>query len=146
MNLIPPPPSQQRPSRPASVSLLACMVLIIAVLYWIRLIQSIALWDFLAGLLPFSPAYLTVSGFVLGITWLVIVIGLWLGWRWVPAGTMLTSLLYCLYLWADRLLLQNPQSRPPDELFLFGQMLFFLMLVYWILSRRKVKIFFGVIR
>jgi len=132
-----------RPRRPFSVTLLALGVLILAGLNLNRFVEAIRLWDFLSQLLLVSPFYLAVTGFVWALAGFPIAIGLWRGWHWAPRLTRWAVLAYLLYYWLDRLFVENQVGRQANLPFATGATLVILVLVFWILSLRKVKAFFG---
>jgi len=138
----PSPEADEKPSRPKSVTLLAGVVLILAGLNIVRLIQSLLQWDFLRALLPVSPVYLAVSGLVWGLAGLVLFVGLWLGQPWAPGLARWGSLVFFFYHWLDRLLFENPATWRFKTSFYIGVTVLTLGLVFWILSRSKVKSFF----
>lgn len=136
------PRADDRPGRPRSVTLLAVVVLILAGLNLNRLVQSLLQWDFLRTLLPISPVYLAVSGLIWGGVGLTLFVGLWSGQPWVPGLARWGSLAFFLYSWLDRYLLENPATWRFKTPFFIGATVLTLGLVFWILSRPKVKLFF----
>ncbi len=133
----------QKSPRPLSVTLLALGVLSIASLNLLRLVDAVRLWDFLSKLLPISPLYLALTGLIAGGIGLFLAWGLWKGRGWAPRFTMLASLAYAAYYWLDRLLLSNADSRRSNLPFSVGATLVLLALIFYILSRRRAKAFFG---
>lgn len=129
-------------SRPFSVTLLVLGVLIIAIVNGIRFILAISQWEFLNDILPISPIYLVLSGLVWSLILLPLVWGLWRGYSWAPRLTMISSLAYTLYYWLDRLFLTtNYGGQNWPFVIVFNIIL--LISIYWILSRRKARAFFG---
>ena len=140
--------------RPFSVTLLGWGVLMIAAVNLIRFVQAFQQRDFLASLPGVSPIYIAASGLVWAVAGLPIGWGLWRGVRGIPFVTRIFSAAYFFYFWADRLVvspdglhwtskgfqLYSANVLKPftilSTIILFG-------LVYWILSRVKVKAFFG---
>lgn len=129
--------------RPFGVTLLALGVLILAGINLDRFIEAIRLWEYLSQLLPVSPLYLAVTGLVWGLAGIPIALGLWRGWRWAPRLTRLGVLAYLLYYWVDRLSIENQSGQSVNLPFAAGATLVILVYVFWLLSLRKVKNFFG---
>ena len=128
--------------RPFSVTLLALGVLTIATINLIRFALTLAQWQFLNEILLIPPLYLAISGLIWGLVWLPIAWGLWRGYGWVPRLTLLATLAYTLYYWLDRLLLSNNAGSNWRFAIVFNIIL--ITIIYWLLSRRKAKAFFGV--
>ena len=129
--------------RPSGVTLLAGLVLIVAVVYLIRFALAIINWELLTELLPISPAYLAVSGLVWGVALPPLAWGLWRGQRWARRWTMIALLVFSLYYWCDRLLMPGYPGRNVNWLFSAGVNLLLLAWSWWILSRPKARAFFG---
>jgi hypothetical protein len=127
-------------SRDRSVTLLALGVLTFAGISLLRLYQVLVQWGFLAEILPFSPLYLALTGLVWGLVGLVLGWGLLRGRTWAPGFTRLVALAFLIYFWLDRLLLARQTTNWP---FAAVMSLLVLALVFWTLSRRKARIFFG---
>ena len=132
-----------KPARPFVVTILALAVLYVAAENFLRLVQSISLWDYLSGLLDFSPAYLTLSGLVWGgvCSWLAW--GLWRGLPWAPRFMMWGFLFYSIYYWIDRLLLPGHTSRNINWVFTLILHSLLFIGIFWILSRQKSRHYFG---
>jgi len=129
--------------RPLGVTLLACLVLIVAVINIIRLVEILQGWAFLVELLPFSPAYLALTGLVWGVVGLSLTWGIWQGQSWAPLFTGLAMLTYSVYYWVDRLLMPGNTDRNSNWPFAASVNLLVLAWGFWILSRRKSRNFFG---
>ena len=128
--------------RPFSVTLLTLGVLTIATVNIIRFLLTILQWEFLNDILPISPVYLAFSGLVWSLVLLPQAWGLWRGYSWAPRLGLITSLAYSLYYWLDRLLLTtNYGGQNWPFVIVFNIIL--LVSIYWILSRRKARAFFG---
>lgn len=132
-----------RVRRPASVTFLAVLVLTIGGLNLIRVAQTLLQWSFLEELLPISPAYFALTGLIWGLLGLVLIWGLWRGETWVPKLLRVSSLIYVIYIWVDRLLVRHPSSRSVNELFSALLTVSVLVIIFLILSRRNVKVYFG---
>lgn len=132
------------PRRPLSVTLLILGVLSISAFNLIRGYQAIRQWDFISEFLSISPVYLASSGLIWGAAGLVICAALWLHLHWAPRLASAFALVYSLYYWVDRLLVS---SDKPGTNFLFTAIfnLALLVSIWWILSRPKAKVYFGVV-
>jgi hypothetical protein len=118
-------------------------VLIVAVVYLIRFALALMNWEFLAEILPFSPAYLAVSGLVWGMALPPLAWGLWRGRSWARGGTLIALLVFSFYYWFDRLLMPSYSGRNVNWLFSAGVNLLFLAWSWWILSRPRARTYFG---
>src|SRR4030042_1684814 len=97
--------------RPWSVTLLTLGVLILTVINLIRFVLSIRYWGFLAGRMGVSPVYLTLTGFVWGVSGLFVLWGLWKAKNWAPRLMQAVALTYALYFWLDQVfLVDHPVS------------------------------------
>jgi hypothetical protein len=132
----------QKPKRPFGVTLLSIGVLILAVLNLTRLLSTIRFWSFLKEILPFSGLYLVGTGLIWAGFGLPLFWGLWHGLSWAPGFSRIAAVAYLIYYWLDRLLLANHPGREANLPFAIGASLVGLVLIYWILSRRKAKSFF----
>jgi hypothetical protein len=132
-----------RPRRPFGVTLLAFGVLILTGLNFLRLIESIKQWGFLAQLLPVSPLYIAFTGLVWTVGGILLLWGLWRGRPWAPSFSKLLTSAYIIYYWLDRLAFANIPSRRVNWPFASGVSVISLIFVFWTLSRPKAKAFFG---
>jgi hypothetical protein len=141
--------------RPFTVSLLLLGVLIIAGGSLVRLILSIRQWEFLAGFSGVSPAYLSASGLVWTLVFLPLSWGLFFHCLWAPRFVRLAVALYVGTTWIERSVLLLRQAllsggafslsaSAPNLLFQLIGTLLLLFFVYWSLSRKNVKDYFGV--
>jgi len=130
--------------RPFSVTLLAVLVLMFAVVNLMRFFQTLRQWDFLASLLPFSPTYLAASGFVWSVGGLILAWGLWRGKPWSVRYTLLSMILYIMYYWLDRIVFANHAARVINWPFILAVTVSLLVWTWWVLSRHKNLEFFGV--
>ncbi len=132
-----------RTRRPFSVTLLAIMVLIITGIYLIRFVQTLQLWDFLSGLPDVSPVYLAITGLFWTLAGLLLVWGLWRGRPGTPRATRIAVLAFTLYYWLNRLLLANASEDFVNWPFTAAGIIILITICFWILSRPKVRTFFG---
>ena len=140
---IPPSVEQPRPRRPFGVTLFALLVLSSAGLCWVRLFKAVGQWSFWAEFKPYLPAYLASSGLVWGLVGLAAFWGLWHGTVWAPRFIRLAVLVFALYAWLDRLLLAAYPERNTNWSYAASLTFLLLVWVFWILSRHKVRQFFG---
>jgi len=130
-------------ARPRSVTLLAFVVLTIGSLYLVRFIESIRQWDFLMEVLIISPIFLTISGIFWASIGFLLVWGLIRGDEWVQKWLKILSVIFVIYIWFERILLFNQSSRSNNDLFIAIISILLLIYVFWTLSRKDVKVFFG---
>jgi hypothetical protein len=148
-------PTQSRPARPISVTLLALLVLTIAGLNLVRLALSVQQWSYLKTLPGVSPLYLAGSGLVWTLAGLPLAWGLLRGLGWAPRLMQALALSYAAYYWLDQIFLVDHPLNLPAESGLasrallpvnwpFAAGLTFVLLAWtaWTLSRPKVKAFF----
>lgn len=129
-------------SRPASVMYLAVGVLISAGFNLLRFWNAYRDYEFLSGLLPFSPLYLVLGGLFWGLTGLVLFFGLWLGKQWAPNLTRIAAFVYTLYYWLDRIFLTSA-GIGVNWLFVLIVNIIILALVLCILNRNNARRYFG---
>ena len=130
--------------RPFSVTLVALLVLTLAVMKLIRLVLVMQSWAFYGGLLSFSPIYLAISGLLWAVIGLPLAAGLWFGLSWASIFTRVGSLVYTFYYWLEYFLLVNTRGRQQNWAYLLFANIAVLIWIYWVLSRDKAKIYFGV--
>lgn len=128
--------------RPFSVTLLAVLVLMLAVMNLLRLLRAAALWDFLSEVLTISPLYFVLTGLIWTITGGVLLWGLWRGRNWAPRITLLAFLAYSFYFWFDRLFLATG-AQMANWPFLAAVNLLLLFWILWIFRRRGTREYFS---
>jgi hypothetical protein len=133
----------KKPRRPFPITILALIVLGLAMLNLARCIQAMAKWQFLAGLLPFSPIYLIATGAIWGVSGLALFWALWKGFPWAPKTTILGMFAYSAYYWLDRFLLAGYADRNVDWPFCTVGNLIFIAASLWDLTRPDAKAYFG---
>jgi hypothetical protein len=137
------PPDRQHAKRPLIVTSLVVAVLTISVLNLIRFVQAIKQWEFLSGLSGVSPIYLAASGLIWALLGLPLSWGLWLGKPKAPAATRILCVAYILYEWIELLVIARAGGSKENWPFFLTLTLIILMVIFWGLSRRNVKAFFG---
>ncbi|HSO26459.1 MAG TPA: hypothetical protein VLS48_00190 [Anaerolineales bacterium] len=134
----------EKRARPFFVTLLALGVLTLTVLNLTRLVQVIVQWDFLQqNYATLVLVYLAISGLVWAASGALLVYGLWRGNFWAPGLARVAAVLYLVYFWLDRLLMRFYASPLANWPFLMLVTLAAAGVVFWILSRKRVKVFFG---
>lgn len=128
--------------RPLSVTFLALGVLTLAGFNLLRFVVSLQQQEFLDSLLSVHPLYISATGLFWAVVGLSLTWGLWFGKGWSARGTQAAALLYSLYVWLDRLLVASDGSRY-NWPFAVVVNIVLVVLVFWILSNRKAKAFFG---
>jgi hypothetical protein len=118
-------------------------VLTISVLNLIRFIQAIRLWEFLSDLPGVSPVYLAASGLIWTLLGLPLSWGLWRGNARAPTATRLLCVAYFIYEWIELIFMARLGSQPVNWPFFLAFTLIVLGVIFWGLSRRNVKAFFG---
>jgi len=133
-----------KPKRPKSVTWLAVGVLSLCIIYITRLGSTLQQWDYLSTLpLSIPPAYLLASGIIWSILPLPILWGLFTGKIWAPKVVGGFAVLYGLYFWVEQWLVKNNPLRMTNWSFYLAATIILLILVFWILSRKAVKAYFG---
>lgn len=129
--------------RPRSVTLLAMVVLTLAVLHLTRFEQSISRWTFLQETLPFHPAYLVINGAIWGFSGLVIGWAIWVAKSWAPQALQIAAILFTINYWLERLLFAGDPLRNINWPFVVILNLLVLLFIFWQFQRRSVKLYFG---
>jgi hypothetical protein len=137
-----------KPKRPASVTILAAGVLIIAGLALLRFAAAIQQWAFLASLPGYLPLYIVISGLTWGVVVGWLFWGLWQASPWAPRLARVALPLYAAFYWFDRLLMSNRQANsivqiPENASFALLITIVSLVFCYWALSRTRSIIYFG---
>jgi len=138
-------PDQQEPlHRPWGVTMLALGVLCIAILNLLGLYQVLVTRDFIKSILPYSPWLLGSIKLTWGVVGVVITWSLWTGRSWAPKLTRSVCLAYAVYIWIDRLFLQNPDGRIANNTFMVCATFFPILFAFWVLANPGVRNYFGV--
>jgi uncharacterized membrane protein (DUF2068 family) len=102
--------SSAETKRPVRVSILALMMLFVAVINGLRLSETIYFWKTLEEYGAYQ-LYICISGGVWLITGLFLVWGLWRGKSWGRIAAIYGTACYTAWYWLDRLILQEPHSN-----------------------------------
>ncbi len=115
------------PQRPFPVTVLALLVLTLAVVNGVRFGAALNTWAILAEYAPRpGPIYLAFSGLFWCLAGLLTFAGLWRLKRQAWTAAWLFCLLYPAYAWFDRLVLQSDPLRPNLPFALGSTILFIL--------------------
>lgn len=129
--------------RPTGIKVLSILIFLISLFYLLKLSQVILQWSNLEILpLTISPFYLVVDSLVWSVSAIILARGLWIGRCWSRPATLITSLLYSLAFWADRIWIAEPEGlaqRWPINLFLT---ILGLGIISLILSRNSSRDYF----
>ena len=118
---MPPRTPTSPPKRPWPVTLLALLVLFIAVIHWTKFVIAIQQWDTLKSALTLvSPLYLALTGLGWGLVSIPFGWGLWAGKPWAWLGIQIAGALYTLAAWIDLLWVAAPDLAPTRWLFTLG--------------------------
>jgi hypothetical protein len=133
----------QNRKRPFLVTLLALLVLSITIIYLVRLINSITLWNFLAALPGISPLYLALTGLILTLVGALLFFGLWTGNPRAPRATRVLTVAYLSYQWLEWIQSVRVGNEFENWPFAAGMTLSVIIFIFWTLSRSDAKTFFG---
>jgi len=148
------PLKAQRVKPPRSVTFLSLGVLTIAGFYALRLGLVLLSWQDLSRFPRVSPAY--IAG--VSLVWALAAAGVWWALRrrkaWAPALTRLAVVVFSAFTWLERAYqagltengfsgLQLGHSFPVNWSFVLVSNLVVILLVFWILSRKHVRKYFG---
>jgi hypothetical protein len=130
--------------RPKSVTWLVVGVLSLWIVYLTRLVSTLQQWDYLSTLpLSVPPAYLLATGSIWSILPLPVMWGLLARKRWALKALAGFAGLYGLYYWMERWLVESNPLRTTNWPFTLAATIILFILVFWILSRKAVKSYFG---
>jgi hypothetical protein len=136
-------PVSSHTKRPLIVTSLAVVVLTISVLNLIRFVQAVKLWEFLSGLPGVSPIYLAASGLIWALLGLPLSWLLWQGNPRAPTATRILCVTYLIYEWVELFVMTNSGNQAANWPFFLVFSLIIIGVIFWGLSRRNVKAFFG---
>jgi len=130
--------------RPRSVTWLAVGVLMLTGLQFVRLVNTLLIWDYLHTLpLSVPPIFFAVSGLIWGLVGLGMWWGLWRGKNWAISYSRYAVIIFAIYYWIDQLFLMVNPLRKTNFPFVIGMTLILLAITIWVLSRPKTQLFFG---
>jgi hypothetical protein len=120
------------------------LVLILASIYTIRFLQTLAWWDFLTELPRVSPLYLALSGLIWALIGLPLSWGLWRGSAPAAMGSRFIAPAYAVFYWFERLFITRAGSNFTNWPFAAGMTVLLLAFVFWTLSRPQSRRFFAI--
>ena len=132
-----PPAERRRKKRPFLVTLLAVLVLFISCINFIRLIEAIRTWDFLASLPGVSPLYIALTGLFWTLVGFPLAWGIWRGNPKAPLATQILVLVSALYYWFDRFIIAQTVNASSNLLFAFIITIVVILLTFWTLHINK---------
>ena len=101
--------NKHRRNRPRTITLICSLFLLFGLFNIIKLSQAILQWKTLISLqISISPLYLGISGFVWGISGIVISWSLWVGKSWARKLATGIILLYTITFWIDLIWIAEP--------------------------------------
>ena len=110
----------RNPSRfPFRITLLIWLVLITTAWNVVRLATA---WSWRTTLQTYAPhpgvAYIAITGLIWTLLGLSVLWSIWRGARWTRPLLLIATIAYCVWIWADRLITQNPlHANWPFDLF-----------------------------
>jgi hypothetical protein len=129
--------------RPVGITCLVLIIALIGLYHLLRFSQVLLNWKVLAGLNPLvSPAYLAGDGLAWFLISAILAWGLWVVKPWARTAGQITSVLYCLSFWGNKLWILSPDDllrRWPADLVLS---MIGLGLVLVILNHKSSRLYF----
>ena len=126
--------------RPLGVTILIVTVLIFTSLNILRVGSAIQYRDFLAQpQMTVSGCYLIVSGSIWTVLGIALMIGFLVRQKWSLMLMKISTVVYVVYYWFDRLLIADRSSIASRWLFAVGLTIALIILNFWILSRSRTK-------
>jgi len=130
--------------RPWILFINVLVVTLFSVAEWLRFIESIRLWRYLASLdLAAPPLYQAITGFFWAVSGLAAVVGLWRGKPWGRKAARILTVTYAGYYWIDQVFIGKSEIRSTNWPFLGGATVVLLVLVWGSLALPAVINFFG---
>ena len=129
--------------RPFTVTLLACMVLIITIVHLVQLVYAITWWRFLTTLPVKSPLYIALSGLIGFLIGAALFWGLWSGNTRAPLAARIMIPLYISLEWLEQILSVWRGNNFENWPFMAAISLVVIIFTYWILSTSRAKTYFG---
>jgi len=110
-------------------------------LYWCCISQCSILLGFIRRYR--DGLYLIVTGVIWSLFGLLVFWALWRGIAWAPKITIISTILYNLYFWFDRLLMPSYPQRNANAYFYLIVWSWIFAFTLWVTMSKKNKPFFG---
>jgi hypothetical protein len=129
--------------RPFSVTLLACLVLIITIVHLVRFVYSITWWRFLTVLHGEPPLWILFSGLLGLLIGAVLFWGLWTGQARAPLATHILIPVYLGVQFLEQIIALQRGNQFENWPFMVAISLIVIIFTYWTLSTSPAKTYFG---
>ena len=129
--------------RPFSVTLLACLVLIITIVHLVRFVYVITWWRFLTALHGNPPLWILSSGLIGFLIGATLFWGLWNGYSRAPFAARIVIPLYLGVQWLEKIIALQQGNQFDNWPFMAAISLVVILFTYWTLSTSPAKTYFG---
>jgi uncharacterized membrane protein HdeD (DUF308 family) len=130
-------------SRPFSVTLLACLVLITTIAHLVRFVYAVTWWRFLTTLHGNPPLLIAFSGLFGLLVGAALFWGLWIGHSRAPLAARILIPVYLGLQWVEQILSLQKGNKFENWPFMSVISLVVIIFTYWTLSTSRAKIYFG---
>jgi uncharacterized membrane protein HdeD (DUF308 family) len=130
-------------SRPFSVTLLACLVLITTIAHLVRFVYAVTWWRFLTTLHGNPPLLIAFSGLFGFLVGAALFWGLWIGHSRAPLAARILIPVYLGLQWVEQILSLQKGNKFENWPFMSVISLVVIIFTYWTLSTSRAKIYFG---
>lgn len=129
--------------RPFSVTLLACLVLIITIVHLVRFVYAITWWRFLTDLHGNPPLWILSSGLVVFLVGATLFWGLWNGFSLAPQAARILIPLYLGVQWLEQIIAIQRGNQFENWPFMAAISLIVIIFTYWTTFTPQAKEYFG---
>ena len=129
--------------RPFSVTLLACLVLIITIVHLVRFVYAITWWRFLTDLHGNPPLWILSSGLVVFLVGATLFWGLWNGHSRAPQAARILIPLYLGVQWLEQIIAIQRGNQFENWPFMAAISLIVIIFTYWTTMTSQAKEYFG---
>jgi hypothetical protein len=123
--------------RPFTVTLLACLVLIITIVHLVRFVYAITWWRFLTALHGNPPLWILSSGLIGVLIGAALFWGLWIGHSRAPLAARILIPLYLGVQWLEQIIALQRGNRFENWPFMAMISLIVIIFTYWTTSLAK---------